>query len=273
MPDSPRRAILFDLDGTLVDTITLLLESVRHAFKGRTGRVPTDEEWISGIGTPLASQLRPYATNEADVSALEQSYRGYQRANLDRLTHAYSGVVDTLRTLHERGHPMAVVTSKSNGMAIRTVDYVGLAPYFASSSGRNPPRATSRTRRPSSTRSNSYTPLLQARCSSATPPTTSAPATPRASSRSPQSGASTRAPSWKQRTQPTSSNTSAACRSYWTLSRTDTAPVLTGRHMDAIAGPQFAANASTGFTRVVRHAGTLAAANATTANAPAAPTK
>jgi pyrophosphatase PpaX len=132
MPDSPRRAILFDLDGTLVDTITLLLESVRHAFKGRTGRVPTDEEWIAGIGTPLASQLRPYAADEADVAALEQSYRGYQRANLDRLTHAYSGVVDTLRTLHERGHPMAVVTSKSNEMAIRTVDYVGLASYFAS---------------------------------------------------------------------------------------------------------------------------------------------
>ena len=64
MPDSPRRAILFDLDGTLVDTITLLLESVRHAFQGRTGRVPTDEEWISGIGTPLASQLRPYATDK-----------------------------------------------------------------------------------------------------------------------------------------------------------------------------------------------------------------
>jgi pyrophosphatase PpaX len=131
MPDTSRRAVLFDLDGTLVDTITLLLESVRHAFKGRTGRVPTTEEWISGIGTPLSSQLRPYAVDEADVSALEQSYRGYQRANLDRLTHAYSGVVDTVRTLSERGHPLAVVTSKSNEMAVRTVEYVGLAPYFA----------------------------------------------------------------------------------------------------------------------------------------------
>lgn len=131
MPGSPCRAILFDLDGTLVDTITLLLESVRHAFKGRTGRVPTTEEWISGIGTPLSSQLRPYAVDEEDIVALEKSYRGYQRANLDRLTHAYSGVVDTVRTLSERGHPMAVVTSKSNEMAIRTVAYVGLAPYFA----------------------------------------------------------------------------------------------------------------------------------------------
>ena len=47
-------AVLFNLDGTLIDSIGLLLASVKHAFEGFTGRSPTQEEWVAGIGTPLA---------------------------------------------------------------------------------------------------------------------------------------------------------------------------------------------------------------------------
>jgi len=53
-------AILFDLDGTLIDTIELILSSARHAFEEWPVR-PTDEEWVRGIGTPLVQQLRAYA--------------------------------------------------------------------------------------------------------------------------------------------------------------------------------------------------------------------
>ncbi|MDQ6736159.1 MAG: HAD hydrolase-like protein, partial [Gemmatimonadota bacterium] len=44
-------AVLFDLDGTLIDSIGLLLASVRHAFEGFNGRSPTEQEWVAGIGT------------------------------------------------------------------------------------------------------------------------------------------------------------------------------------------------------------------------------
>ena len=130
MSDTPHRAILFDLDGTLVDTIALLLESVRHAFEGRPDGAPTTADWIAGIGTPLADQLRPYSADEADLQSLTERYRRYQRANHDRLTYCYPDVVATVRQLHERGYPMAVVTSKANDIALRTVTYVGLAQYF-----------------------------------------------------------------------------------------------------------------------------------------------
>ena len=46
-------AVLFDLDGTLIDSIGLLLASVRHTFEGRDDRAPTEEEWIAGIGLSL----------------------------------------------------------------------------------------------------------------------------------------------------------------------------------------------------------------------------
>lgn len=133
MPTSPpsQRAVLFDLDGTLVDTIELLLGSVRHAFEGRTGRVPSRTEWIAGIGTPLASQLRPYTSDDDDLQSLMAVYRRYQREHHDGLTQCYDDVLPTIERLHALGHPMAVVTSKTNDLAGRTLEHVGLAPFMS----------------------------------------------------------------------------------------------------------------------------------------------
>lgn len=130
MSDTTPRAVLFDLDGTLVDTIALLLESVRHAFEGRSAAAPTTEDWIAGIGTPLASQMRPYAADEAELQALVERYRRYQREHHDRLTSCYADALATVRQLSEHGHPLAVVTSKASDIAMRTLTHVGLAPFF-----------------------------------------------------------------------------------------------------------------------------------------------
>lgn len=122
-------ALLFDLDGTLIDSIELLLLSVEHAFAERDGPRPTRESWIEGIGTPLATQFAPFARDSADMLALVDSYRTFQRANHDRLTRAYDGTVDVLTSLHQRGHPIALVTSKMSALAKQSLDYVGLAPF------------------------------------------------------------------------------------------------------------------------------------------------
>src|SRR5690606_2425993 len=61
-------ALLFDLDGTLIDTIELLVDCMHHAFEGRA-RKPTREEWIAGIGTPLRTQLAAWADDDAMVEA------------------------------------------------------------------------------------------------------------------------------------------------------------------------------------------------------------
>ena len=120
-------AILFDLDGTLVDTLELLVGSARHAFTNRAGRSPTDAEWRAGIGTPLARQLAPYAADDADLAALVAGYRGYQGEHHDRLTTLYPGVRETVALLARGGHPLGVVTSKADVVAHRTLRHVGLA--------------------------------------------------------------------------------------------------------------------------------------------------
>ena len=118
-------AVLFDLDGTLIDTIDLLLECARHTFEGRTP-APTDEEWIAGIGTPLRKQFATYTTSDEEVEELAQRYRAYQREHHDRLTSAFPGVLETLTELERRGHPMGIVTSKSNEMMDRGLEWVGI---------------------------------------------------------------------------------------------------------------------------------------------------
>lgn len=123
-------AVLFDLDGTLVDTIDLLLASVRHAFRERTERVPTEAEWIAGIGTPLVSQLRPFAADDADLALLVEGYREYQREHHDRMTRCYDRAVEVVSALRERGHPTGVVTSKGSEIARRSLAYVGLLPLM-----------------------------------------------------------------------------------------------------------------------------------------------
>ena len=82
-------AVLFDLDGTLIDSIELILNSARHAFRDRRGYVPSDAEWLTGVGIPLATMFRRYTRDDAEVDALIAKYREYQLANHDRLVRGY----------------------------------------------------------------------------------------------------------------------------------------------------------------------------------------
>jgi pyrophosphatase PpaX len=120
-------ALLFDLDGTLVDSIELILNSARHAFVGFAGRAPSDDEWRAGIGRPLLTMFREFAPDEPEVERLVARYREYQMANHDRLLRAYEGIVPMIEALAAAGHPMALVTSKSDWLAKRALEHVGLS--------------------------------------------------------------------------------------------------------------------------------------------------
>jgi len=123
-------AILFDLDGTLIDSIELILNSARYAFEKLGRESPPDEEWLAGVGIPLFTMFGRYARDDADRAALIAAYREYQLEHHDRLVRCYDEVIDTVAALRSRGHEIAIVTSKSEYLALRALALVGLARHM-----------------------------------------------------------------------------------------------------------------------------------------------
>jgi pyrophosphatase PpaX len=130
MAKSRPLAVLFDLDGTLIDSIELILNSAKYAFRDREGHVPSDAEWLTGVGIPLTTMFQRYARDAADVDTLIAKYREYQLANHDRLVRSYHLVVETVDGIRAAGHPLAIVTSKTGWLAQRGLDTVSLGSHF-----------------------------------------------------------------------------------------------------------------------------------------------
>lgn len=126
----PPFAVLFDLDGTLVDSIGLLVASMQYAYEGREVRPPV-EDWVAAIGTPLDAMLRRWARDDADVELLRARYREHQIARHDEMTREYPGTIAAVRALHTAGHPLAVVTSKLEVGARRSLRFLGIEQCFS----------------------------------------------------------------------------------------------------------------------------------------------
>jgi phosphoglycolate phosphatase-like HAD superfamily hydrolase len=122
-----KRPVLFDLDGTLADTIPLLLSSMRAAYAAVGGAVPEERAWLRGMGTPLRAQFMHFESNKLErVEPLITAYREWQIANLAALVREYDGVRALVETLRAAGHPIGVVTGKGDWMARITLEHVGL---------------------------------------------------------------------------------------------------------------------------------------------------
>ncbi len=122
--------ILFDNDGTLVDTYHMILESFKHATQEVLGRQFSEAEYMAKVGQPLATQMLDFAHNDEERQCLLKAYRSHNEATHDQLIRAFPGIVDELASLRAVGFKMGVVTSKMHALAWRGLQVVQAAPYL-----------------------------------------------------------------------------------------------------------------------------------------------
>ena len=122
--------VLFDLDGTLVDSIELIVTAALNAFASRPGPSPSEAEIRNTIGRPLPTTFGPWLVDDNDLPFLISKYREYQLEHHDRLTNCYDGIVEAVASLDAAGCRMGIVTSKVGFMAQRALDHTGLAKYM-----------------------------------------------------------------------------------------------------------------------------------------------
>ncbi|HEX2219695.1 MAG TPA: HAD-IA family hydrolase [Gemmatimonadales bacterium] len=115
----PIRTVLFDLDGTLIDSVRLILDSYHHTLAAHGLPPRTDEEWLEGVGTPLAAQFAAWRDDIGTLEALIATYREYNLRHHDRMVTVYPGVVDVVKSLKDEGVATGLVTSKNRSGALR----------------------------------------------------------------------------------------------------------------------------------------------------------
>ena len=102
--------VLFDLDGTVVDSGGIILASMRHATREVLGRDFGDAELMQAVGGPgLEAQMAVFAPERVDE--LVQVYRAHNEPLHEEL-EACAGMEDVLVRLHASGHRLGVVTAK-----------------------------------------------------------------------------------------------------------------------------------------------------------------
>jgi len=123
---------LFDLDGTIIDSIDLILRSYRHTMAQHRANepMPPDDMWIQGLGTPLWAQFGQITDDKEEIEAMVQTYRTYNLTHHDALVQPYEGIVDEIRRLKQHRKRLGVVTSKLRDGAMRGLRVSGLEQTF-----------------------------------------------------------------------------------------------------------------------------------------------
>ncbi len=164
------RTILFDLDGTLIDTNELIIQSFLHTlekyYPGRYQR----EDVLPFIGPSLYETFS--SLDPERVEEMVKTYRTFNHAHHDELIREFDTVYETIETLHRHGFRLGVVTTKMHDTALMGLRKRGWNRFSRASSASMTSHGQSRTPSPFIKRSSCYGQRQMKRSWSATTTTT-----------------------------------------------------------------------------------------------------
>lgn len=113
--------VLFDLDGTVLDTEALILGSWRHV-RDTFGLDATDDVFRAGMGRPLHEVLAPFVAPGRTADQLVEVYRAHNHAHHDELARPFPGIPEVFDALRAEGVKLGIVTSKLRWLAARGLE-------------------------------------------------------------------------------------------------------------------------------------------------------
>jgi pyrophosphatase PpaX len=122
------KGILFDLDGTLANTLPLCIKAYQYAFKQFTGHPCSEQEVTAHFGINEAGIFQRMIPDQWE-EALKLYFEIYEKLHVE-CRYPFPGIEDALKLLKKRGILMAVVTGKTDYSAGYTLKYLGVAQYF-----------------------------------------------------------------------------------------------------------------------------------------------
>ncbi len=112
------RAVIFDLDGTLLNTLEDLADAVNHVLRERHFPLRSLEEIRTFVGNGVGLLMRralPEGTEEAVFSGCLRDFKDYYAAHMEEKTAPYEGILPLLDRLKADGCRLAVVSNKFDG--------------------------------------------------------------------------------------------------------------------------------------------------------------
>ena len=123
--------LLFDADGTLIDTYDIILASMDRTVNGLYGGNATVEELMHGVGTPLFEQMLTLAGgDEQKANRMVDDYRAHNDSIHDEGIKSFPDTKDALSRFKQAGYRMGVITSKRHEMAVRGLEVTGILDFF-----------------------------------------------------------------------------------------------------------------------------------------------
>jgi phosphoglycolate phosphatase len=128
---TPYTAILFDLDGTIVDSAPGITATLAYTFETMGLPIPTPSELVAYVGPPILDSFRDRAgfTAEQAQQALGIYRPEYLETGVYNAT-LYPGLAELLRAIHESPIPLSLATSKPELPATLILEHFGLASSF-----------------------------------------------------------------------------------------------------------------------------------------------